>query len=84
MMTFEKAVERQREIHARIDAGEHIPEREWRSHSMREGYEYRRAPDYGMGMFPVDIETGAVCEWRGKWSDDGAVLLCQDCFEDGT
>lgn len=83
-VTFEDAVERQRAVHARIDAGEQISERTWRSHSLREGYEVRQVPDYGMGYFEVNVETGEVCEWNGKWSDDGAVLLCQDCFSDGT
>lgn len=81
---FEEAVIRQRAMHARIDAGENISERAFRSHSLREGYEVRQVPDYGMGLFEVDTVTGAVCEWNGRWSDEGDVLLCQDCFSDGT
>jgi hypothetical protein len=84
MMTFEEAVEHQREIYARIDAGESIPERVWRGYSMRDGYEFRFVPEYGTGFYSVNIATGDVCEWNGRWSDDGSVLLCQDCFEDGT
>lgn len=83
-MTFEEAVIRQREMHSRVDAGENISTRAWRSHSLRDGYEQRLCPDYGMGLFEVDTSTDAVCEWDGRWSDEGDVLLCQGCFLDGT
>lgn len=82
--TFEEAAERQRLIHARIDAGENISEREFRSHSLREGFTYGPVLEYGTGWYATNIETGEVCEWNGRWTDDGDVLLCQDCFEDGT
>lgn len=82
--TFEEAVIRQRAMHARLDTGEKIPECVWRRNSLRGGYEQRRVPDYGMGLFEVDTITGAVCEWNGRWSAEGDVLLCIDCFLDGT
>lgn len=84
--TFEDAVERQREVHRQIDEGTWKEGRgeSWRWHSLKAGYQVRRVPEYGTGYYPVNIETGEVCEWKGKWSDDGAVLLCTECFMDGT
>jgi hypothetical protein len=84
--TFEEAAKRQRAIHDEVDA--HAPQElrhdKWRAASLKEGYEDRAVPEYGTGYYSVNKETGEVCEWNGKWSDDGMVLLCQDCFLDGT
>lgn len=55
-----------------------------RSHSLRDGFVRRYVPEYGTGIYPVNIETGEVCEWQGQWDPTGTVLLCVNCFEDGT
>jgi hypothetical protein len=85
--TFAEAVENQKRVHAQIDAGNLPPELrgdKWRGASLKDGYELRRVLTEGLGIYPVNVATGEVCPWNGKWSDDGAVLLCQDCFMDGT
>lgn len=55
-----------------------------RTAALREGYEMRAAWDYGNGFFPVNTATGEVCEWKGRWTHEGDLLLCENCFEDGT
>jgi hypothetical protein len=85
--TFEEAVKNQKKVHARLDEGnlpKELLNEGWRKASLKEGYEVRAVLEHGTGRYPVNIATGEVCQWKGKWSDDGAVLLCQDCFEDGT
>lgn len=85
--TFEEAVERQRALHILADANALPPELrhdKWRAYSLKEGYQYRSVPEYGMGLYSVHLESGQVCEWKGKWSDEQDVLLCADCFLDGT
>lgn len=81
--TIEEAVARQLEMHRRIDAGEKVSEKDWRGHSLREGYVRKLVPEYGMGPFSVRPD-GTVCEWKGEWFADGKVLLCTECFADGT
>lgn len=83
-MTFEEAVSRQKTVHARLQAGSRMTENEWRTHSLREGFEYRPVPEHGIGWYSVSIKSGRVCECRMKWDKDGEVLLCPNCFLEGT
>lgn len=83
-MTFDEAVSQQRTIHARLGSGSRMSETEWRAHSLKEGFEYRPAPEYGIGWFSIFTANGFMCKCKMKWSDKGDVLLCENCFIDGT
>lgn len=80
--TAEEAAQRQKNLWRAQEAGEHLPK--IRSASMKEGYELRSVPHHGMGLFPVNVETGEVCECKMQWYLDSQVLLCPVCFLDGT
>lgn len=82
-MTFDEAVSQQRTIHARLNAGARMSETEWRAHSLKEGFEYRPVPEHGVGWFSVFV-NGNVCKCKMKWDPTGEVLLCENCFIDGT
>lgn len=82
--TFDEAVSRQRIVHARLDAGSRMTETEARAYSLKEGFEYRPVPTHGIGWYSVFVANGNVCKCRMKWSDGGDVLLCENCFIDGT
>lgn len=55
-----------------------------RDGSMHPDYEMRQNLDHGMGMFPVNIHTGEVCDCKMVWYEDGKVLLCPNCWLEGT
>jgi hypothetical protein len=82
--TFDEAVSRQLTLHARMKSGTRMTETEARSYSMKEGYEYRQVPEHGIGWYSVFAANGNVCKCRMKWDDKGEVLLCENCFIDGT
>lgn len=54
-----------------------------RTASLKSGYSYKPVPEHGMGLFSVRPD-GTVCEFKPQWNDGGTVLLCQECFADGT
>lgn len=56
----------------------------WRMANMTPGYVMREVPEYGVGLFPVNEETGEVCECKMKWNAEGTVLSCPVCGLDGT
>lgn len=80
--TIEEAATHQAQLWLRVEAGESIPN--IRSASLKEGYEIRQVPEHGIGLFSVNLVTGKVCEGKSVWMLDGQVLLCSECFEDGT
>jgi hypothetical protein len=53
-------------------------------YALREGFEPREVFEHGIGFFVVEVATGKVCEFRGRWVPDGDLLVCETCFEDGT
>lgn len=53
-------------------------------YGLKKGFEARELPEYGLGLFVVEIATGMVCEFKGRWAPDGDLVLCENCFEDGT
>jgi hypothetical protein len=57
---------------------------ERRFYALREGFEPREVFEHGIGLFVVEIATGRVCEFTGRWACDGDLLVCENCFEDGT
>lgn len=59
-------------------------EYQWRCHSLRPGFKFGPVPDYGLGHFVYNEETGEVCEHTNKWFLQGQVLLCTTCHFEGT
>lgn len=55
-----------------------------RTANMNPNYEMREVPEYGIGSFPVNKETGEVCECKMEWNEDGTILSCPICGLDGT
>lgn len=47
-------------------------------------YEMRECFEHGLGLFPVNKETGEVCDCKMEWNEDGTVLSCPVCGLDGT
>jgi hypothetical protein len=80
--TLEEAAVHQAGLWARQEAGESIPN--IRYASLKKGYELRQVPEHGLGSYPINTATGKVCEGQMVWALDGQVLLCDECFEDGT
>jgi hypothetical protein len=56
----------------------------WRAKTLRPGYELRQVITHGLGVFPVNIETGEVCDCKMVWNEDGTILSCPVCGLDGT
>lgn len=85
--TIEEAAQHQRELHALADEGILATVlrigNAWRWDSLHPDYEARLVPSHGSGVYSVHKETGEVCLFKGKWFGDD-VLLCTDCWEDGT
>lgn len=52
--------------------------------SLKPGFEVVEPGVFGTGTGVRNIETGEECQWNGKWFLNGKVLLCQDCWEEGT
>lgn len=59
-------------------------EREFREQSLKPDFELREVLKHGLGYFPVNTETGEVCECKMKWNDEGTILSCPVCGLDGT
>jgi len=55
-----------------------------RFYALRSGFEAHEVPEHGIGLFVVEVATGKVCEFQGRWVDEGRLLLCENCFEVGT
>lgn len=81
--TIKEAAERQLALWKEAERTDHYP-RDIRWASLRAGYVFGPAPDHGMGWFVTNVATDEVCEFKGRWMLNDAVLLCQECFEDGT
>jgi hypothetical protein len=58
--------------------------RDWRTANLHPDYEYRPAPEHGMGLWAVHRVTGEVCDCRLTWNADGTVLSCPVCGLEGT
>tara|TARA_R100000951_G_scaffold115091_1_gene122047 strand:+ start:1170 stop:1358 length:189 start_codon:yes stop_codon:yes gene_type:complete len=56
----------------------------YRSRNLKAGYELKAVPNHGTGVYPVNMETNAVCECKMEWDKDGLVLSCPECGLDGT
>lgn len=54
----------------------------FREASMRPGYIMASALELGLGLFPTLNGVPHECEMR--WYEDGKVLLCPECWLDGT
>ena len=81
--TLEEAFKTQEELWKRIEKNnEDLPN--IRFASLNDDYELKVDTDYGSGYFPVHKETGECCECKMQWNKDGTVLLCTNCFYDGT
>lgn len=80
--TLEEAIENQLRVHAALDAGEHIPG--WRTASLKENFEFKSAFHHGTGKYPVCKCCGAVCDCHMEWFGADGILLCPNCFLDGT
>lgn len=55
-----------------------------RAKNLAPQYEMRECVTHGLGLFPVNKETGEVCDCKMEWNDDGTVLSCPICGLDGT
>lgn len=53
-------------------------------YALRRGYVGQEALEHGLGLYSVEVATGNVCEFTGRWTVEGDLLLCETCFEDGT
>lgn len=73
--SFEEAVRLLRNVPKGVDR---------RFYALREGFEARDVLERGMGLFVVEVASGNVCEFNGRWTPDGDLLVCENCFEDGT
>lgn len=82
--SLKQAFERQEKIWQEYEQKKIISENAVRSHSLREGYEFRQEPSIGYGMFSINTKTGEYCRFKGVWNENGTVLLCVNCFEDGS
>ena len=47
-------------------------------------YTMRYVLHHGIGLFPVNINTGEVCDCKMEWDADGEILSCPVCGLDGT
>jgi hypothetical protein len=56
----------------------------WRYDNLKPEYEMKEAFHYGIGLFPVNKNTGEVCECKMTWNEDGTILSCPVCGLDGT
>lgn len=81
--SIQDAARIQLSIQRDIEAGKPAP-RTWRFASLKPGFHFGPKITHGLGIFPISDLTGEVCEFKGKWLLDGKVLLCENCWEDGT
>lgn len=58
-------------------------DKKWFS-SLNDEYTMRYVPHHGIGLFPVNINTGEVCDCKMEWDADGEILSCPVCGLDGT
>ena len=56
----------------------------WRLENLHPDYEIKEAPTFGIGLFPVNKQTGEVCDCKMEWNKDGTILSCPICGLDGT
>lgn len=56
----------------------------WRIENLHSDYEMKEAPNHGIGLFPVNKQTGEVCDCKMEWNEDGTILSCPICGLDGT
>lgn len=78
MRTLEDAAKNQLRIHTENDAKPNWPhESEWRWRSLNPKFKLEDG-------VVVDATTGEECEFKGMWLLGGMVLLCEECYEDGT
>ncbi len=52
--------------------------------TLNPGYSLQFVDHYGVGKFPVHVETGEVCECEMEWNEAGTVLSCSACGLEGT
>lgn len=56
----------------------------FRTRNLSPLYEMRAYPEHGLGIFPVNKETGEVCDCKMEWDETGEILSCPICGLDGT
>jgi hypothetical protein len=52
--------------------------------SLKPEFTMRYVLTHGTGMYPVNINTGQVCDCKMEWDDAGENLTCPVCGLDGT
>ena len=55
-----------------------------RTKNLNPEYEMRECFEWGLGLFPVNKETGEVCDCKMEWNEEGTILSCPVCGLDGT
>ncbi len=59
-------------------------ELEYRIRNLNPNYVMKPVLDHGPGVWPVNRNTGEVCDCKMEWNEDGTLLCCPVCGMDGT
>ncbi len=84
MNAFEIAQIRQQALYELMDKGVVPKTFNWREFSLCKDFEMKAEPRHGTRFYPVNKETGEVCDCVFEWDSEGNTLLCTKCLLDGT
>ena len=80
-MTFEEAARHQIAVRLQVDNGDWDPDDDFRFASLHPDYCETHRRDMGHSF---NMMTNKVCGGGQVWDETHTVMICQECFYDGT